>query len=313
LGLAQPAQFTLKVRHPAWVEKGQLNISINGEKQTVSSESSQFIELNRTWKNGNKVEVELPMKLSAAPLTESNKFFSFAYGPVVLAAEFDSSDMKKTDYWHARQTTVRQHLPLEKIPGLKGTASEIAARTKKVSANPLTFKIDDYTLIPFNRIHYSRYVIYFPAYHNENDDIAKVEEPKGETVDRVLIANAESEKLHKMEYVSSQTGTNYGRSWRDAPNGGYFMYEMKCLPDKPQELYFVFNGPDSGKRTFDVQIDGKTIATIDHSKPVGAGLYSVTVPIPAELTKGKTAMTVKLQAKRENTAGGIFDLRVVAQ
>ncbi|MDR0871201.1 MAG: hypothetical protein LBN39_10460 [Planctomycetaceae bacterium] len=35
------------------------------------------------------------------------------------------------------------------------------------------------------------------------------------------------------------------------------------------------------------------------------------IPIPEELTKGKTAITVKLQAKRENTAGGIFDLRVV--
>jgi hypothetical protein len=317
LQLAAPAEFSLKIRHPAWVAEKQLSISINGETQTVESKPSQFIELKRRWQNGDKVVVKLPMKLSVAPLTAANKFFSFTYGPVVLAAEVDSGNLKKSDYWdkHDNWGGRKNVVHTATVAGLKGTPEEIAVRTQKVSANPLSFKVDDYTLIPFNRIHYSRYVIYFPAYEDKsqssNSNVAKVTEPNGETVDRVLIANAESEKEHKMEAVSSQTGTNYEQGWRHATNGGYFMYELKCLPDKPQELYFIFNAPDSGKRTFDVKIDGKTITTIDHSKPVGEGLHSFTVPIPEELTKGKTAITVKLQAKRENTAGGIFDLRVV--
>ena len=50
------------------------------------------------------------------------------------------------------------------------------------------------------------------------------------TVDRVIIADAESEKMHKMEAVNSTAGEN----WRDASKGGYFMYEMKVRKEMEQ-------------------------------------------------------------------------------
>jgi hypothetical protein len=244
----------------------------------------------------------------------------------MLAAEFDSSDLKKSDYWDkhdngGKRATVAQQVSLARIPVLTGTLDDIAKKTKKESASPLRFKIEgtDYTLIPFNRIHYSRYIVYFPhgtaeelqnnANQSRNRQVANELDRK--TVDRIVIADDKSEKLHKIESVNSAKGPNFGQTWRHAEKGGYFMYEMKSLPDKPQELYFLFDGRDFGARTFAVQIDGKTIVTIDHSKAVSQELYPFTVPIPPELTKGKETITVKLQAQRGHTAGGIFDLRVL--
>ncbi|GHT44957.1 hypothetical protein AGMMS49965_21490 [Bacteroidia bacterium] len=331
LTLSQPSEFTLKIRHPHWVAPNRVSITVNGKNQNIRSASSQFIELKRHWQTGDEIVVKLPMQLSVTSLSPANKFYSFAYGPVILAAEYDSHDLKKTDYWDAtdywgKRPSLVHALPFEKFKPLTGTPKKVAAQTEKLSADPLTFKVDDYTLIPFNQIHYSRYIVYFPVNNKEEqphtplyasavDTKAKREqwELDRRTVDRVLIGDADSksETLHKIESISSVTGVAYGQFWRDAPNGGYFMYEMKCLADKPQALYILLNGTDSGARTFDIQIDGKTIATLDHSKPAGKGLYPVSLPIPDELTRGKERITVKFQAKRNNTAGGIFDLRVL--
>jgi DUF1680 family protein len=332
LQLDEPKELTLKIRHPHWVEAGRMKISVNGESSvTENDRPSQFVAIKRQWKSGDKIVVQLPMHLTVAPLLPSEKFVSFSYGPVVLAAEFDSSDLKKSDYWDkhdhwGKRSSIVHQIPLGRIPMLTGTLDEIAKKTQKDSASPLRFKIGgtDYTLIPFNRIHYSRHIVYFPhgsleefqsrsskeqEQQSRNNKIA--EELDRRTVDRVVIADDKSEKQHKIESVNSSKGLNFRQTWRHAEKGGYFMYEMKCLPDKPLELYFIFDGRDFGARTFAVQIDGKTIATLDHSKAVGEKLYPFTVAIPPELTKGKDTITVKLQAQRGHTAGGIFDLRVV--
>jgi len=169
LQMRKSQTFSLKIRHPYWVEKGKLKVTVNGKEMKTVSSPSQFAEIKRKWKKGDKIVVQLPMQLSVTPLTDSKKFVSFAYGPVTLAAEIESADLKHEDYWseedHAgTRKNVVHNVPLENIPVLTGSLEDIAAKTKKVSASPLTFKIEgrDYTLIPFNRIHYSRYIVYFP-------------------------------------------------------------------------------------------------------------------------------------------------------
>ncbi|MDR3340893.1 MAG: glycoside hydrolase family 127 protein, partial [Candidatus Symbiothrix sp.] len=84
--------------------------------------------------------------------------------------EIESGDLKHEDYWNADdhwgvRKNVAQTAPIEKIPTFTGSPKEIAAKTKKISDSPLMFKTEgvDCTLIPFNLIHYSRYVLYFPS------------------------------------------------------------------------------------------------------------------------------------------------------
>ncbi|MDR3228531.1 MAG: glycoside hydrolase family 127 protein [Puniceicoccales bacterium] len=337
LQLDRPQELTLKIRHPYWVKAGKMKISINGETiETENDVPSQFVAIKRQWKSGDKVVVQLPMHLTIAPLTPSGKFVSFSYGPVVLAAEYNSSDLKKSDFWDkndnwGRRGNVVQQIAPERIFKLTGSLNEITKKTKKDSASPLRFKVagTPYTLIPFNRIHFSRHIVYFPRDNSETSQrsvVKKVQSPRRvdtgsaykvseeivrRTLDRVVLADDKSEKQHKIESFNSFKGLNFGETWRHALKGGYFMYEMKCLPDTPLELYFLFDGRDTGARTFALQIDGKTITTFDHSKAVSEVLYPFTVPIPLELTKGKTTITVKLQARRGHTAGGILDLRVL--
>ena len=44
---------------------------------------------------------------------------------------------------------------------------------------------------------------------------------------------------------------------------------------------------------------------------VDVPLYYDVVDIPEELTQGKTSVTIKFNAHSHNTAGGIFDLRMI--
>lgn len=67
---------------------------------------------------------------------------------------------------------------------------------------------------------------------------------------------------------------------------------------------------DAG-RTFDVLVDDQRIATqrLD-GKRAGAALFGF-YPIPRKITRNKHGITVRLQPKKGNTAGGVFDLRTV--
>jgi alkaline phosphatase len=136
------------------------------------------------------------------------------------------------------------------------------------------------------------------------------------TIDGVHIGDATSEKAHKMEAVFSETKPSEfdNLSWRHAAKGGYFMYKLKSLPDAAQSLYLLLKAADKGERTFDVLIDGQLVTTINHNQKVenvSTIMHSVIVPIPETFTKGKKNITVKFQAKPGNTAGGIYDLRLI--
>ena len=124
------------------------------------------------------------------------------------------------------------------------------------------------------------------------------------TVDRVIIADAESEKMHKMEAVNSTAGEN----WRDASKGGYFMYEMKVRKEMEQSVCLQLLGSDSGNRIFDVLIDGKWIDTIDLSKPCkeGKGLYRCYIHIPAEYIKARKKCNSEISGKKWLYSWGDF-------
>ena len=322
-----PQEFSLKIRHPYWVEKGKMKVLINGKSVKIFSSPSQFAEIKRTWKTGDCVTVELPMKVRVEPLTDKQKFVSVSYGPVVLAAAYSSDDLRESDYFHesdhwGNRTSLLHLLPLENFSWLIGSPDEIAGKVKKVSASPLTFRTekagypDDYTLIPLNRIHYSRYVFYFP-HSRAIENVVKRVDAKNildeATIDAVCTAYDVSELEHKMEAIS--TGTDpYGGKWRFAYDGGYFMYNLKSSPSEPMSLYLVLSSDVQRTGTFDILIDGHLLMTINQNNPsdkASQPFYTEIIPIPEALTKGKNNITVKFHAKRGNSTKGIFDVRLI--
>jgi DUF1680 family protein len=166
-------RFTLSVRCPDWVEAGELRIRVNGEEQPAEPDAAGYVSLTRRWKRGDRVEVDLPMHLRAEQLPDGSAWYSFACGPVVLAAKTGTEDLEGLYAADSRMGHVARGrtIPADELPVLRGGADGLTDRLVPVSDRPLTFRLTglhpqerwgSLELIPFFRLHDARYIIYWP-------------------------------------------------------------------------------------------------------------------------------------------------------
>ena len=93
----------------------------------------------------------------------------------------------------------------------------------------------------------------------------------------------------------------------------WFSYELKVLGDKAMSLYCTYWGNDAQRRMFDILVDGSVIATqsLERNKP--NEFFDVEYPLAAELTRGKSQITVKFVPKYMYLAGSVFDCGILIQ
>ena len=77
---------TLMLRYPQWVNAGELKVYVNNKLQKINATPGSYVSLERKWKNGDRVKMELPMHLSLEELPDESGYDSIKYGPIVLAA-----------------------------------------------------------------------------------------------------------------------------------------------------------------------------------------------------------------------------------
>jgi hypothetical protein len=129
------------------------------------------------------------------------------------------------------------------------------------------------------------------------------------TLDVVQIGDQASESAHGLAGDNTQTGTHHERRWRHAR--GWFRYEVKVDANRPTQLLCTWWGSDAGGREFDIVVDGRVVATeqLENSPP--GEFFDRTYDLPTDLTRGKSRVEVKFQARPGQTAGGLFGLRVI--
>jgi DUF1680 family protein len=80
---AQPKEFALNLRVPAWAEGATL--SVNGKPWNTSPSPGNFVSVRRTWKTGDRVELHLPLKTRLEPLDANHpQIVALFSGPLVL-------------------------------------------------------------------------------------------------------------------------------------------------------------------------------------------------------------------------------------
>jgi hypothetical protein len=323
LALKRPRRFTLSIRCPGWTAPTGIVITVNGSAARAARKPGSYVDLTRTWRSGDRIDVRLPMRLRVDYLPHDPDFAAFFYGPILLAAPLGAEGLTHDDFYgDGGGPMALRTLPLAKAPCIIGTARKALAQIRHAHGSRLAFTLpaawpENITLVPFYTIHFQRYAIYLPCISRAEYDRrqralgaeeAMVRDLDARTVDRVLIADGASEQAHHLMAERSNTGSAvapYAR-WRDG--AGWFSYEMKVRPDRPVTLFCAYWGADTG-RVFDVLVDGKAIATerLTGSRP---GEYlRVQHAIPGALTRGKEHVTVRFEARDGTVAGGVFDLR----
>ncbi|HTS38480.1 MAG TPA: beta-L-arabinofuranosidase domain-containing protein [Candidatus Solibacter sp.] len=85
---SSPREFTMNLRIPAWAQKPAL--AVNGKAQGTSAGS--FAAIHRTWKNGDRIELELPMSTRIEAIDARHpETVALLHGPLVLFAMTDAA------------------------------------------------------------------------------------------------------------------------------------------------------------------------------------------------------------------------------
>jgi DUF1680 family protein len=83
---SEPHECIIYVRIPAWATPNPV-VMVNGKRVADSIEPGRFVALHNTWKDGDRIEIELPMplRLEAVDANHPN-LVALLQGPVVLMA-----------------------------------------------------------------------------------------------------------------------------------------------------------------------------------------------------------------------------------
>ncbi|XHS78662.1 beta-L-arabinofuranosidase domain-containing protein [Burkholderiaceae bacterium UC74_6] len=325
-------EFTLMIRYPGWVARGALKLSLNGKRVPVTARPGGHVELRRVWAAGDHVDVELPMRTTLEPMPGLKNYVAVLHGPIVLAAKtplqgeklaFTADDSRMG---HIPQGPV---CPQETAPVFVSDKADFLRRFKPLPGHPLTFTApgliqgrkdaDKLQLIPFFRLHDSRYMVYWPRSTPAEQSIfraalARSEEARraldAQTIDQVAPGEQQPESDHGVKGEGTENGIAPAGRWRHATQ--WFSYELNDSKGEARMLRLSFAKSDAGRR-FDLVVNGQLIAEIELVRPDTTDeLYTRDFPLPPELVSAAHGkLKVKFVARPGSIAGGLYGLRLL--
>ncbi|HWD39469.1 MAG TPA: beta-L-arabinofuranosidase domain-containing protein, partial [Fimbriimonas sp.] len=300
--------FELKLRHPSWAAQ-PFDIQVNGQTVATSGEPSSYTSVNRSWKKGDKITFTLPMAVHEEATPDDAKRVAFLYGPIVLAA----------DLGKARG-------PEPRTPVLVTHDEPVTEWVKPVAGEADTFTIDSEArptplkLLPFYTLHHDRYGVYFDKFTDAEwdkqeaqyrEEEARRKDLEARTVDFFVIGQMQPERDHDLQSEKNDVRDVNGRSFRTPLNGGWFTFKVKVSPDKPNTLLMTYWGNDRLNPDFAVSVDGTELAKGSLPSHTPNRFFDVSYELPQDLTKGKSTVTVRIQATEGHAGPSTSGARVV--
>lgn len=161
----KPEKTSLYLRYPSWANN--VEVKVNGKKIKVRQVPSSYILIDKTWKNGDKIEINYPMTIHIMEANDNPNKGAIMYGPLVLAgvmgtegmtapAPFSDPDVRN-DYY-----TYDYNIPENIETSLALDRKNLNHWIKRVG-NELKFNVvgSDVVLEPIHKIHHQRYVVYW--------------------------------------------------------------------------------------------------------------------------------------------------------
>ena len=157
---AKPVSLAVRLRIPSWLESSPA-IKLNGKALEASAAPGGYLTLNRVWKTGDRIEMQLPMRLTIEAMPDDPKLRAALYGPLVLAGDLGGEGLTEKAF-----VDQYAHLPPSsvEIPSIKPVGKEPASWIQP-GDKPLTFhtagQAKQTALVPLNSIVDKRYIVYW--------------------------------------------------------------------------------------------------------------------------------------------------------
>jgi uncharacterized protein len=159
---AAPAPMPLHIRIPHWVG-AQASLRINGELFPVIPSPGSYLTVARTWREGDRVQLDLPMDLYTESMPDEPTTKALLYGPVVLAGKLGTDGLNESMIVGPMGPDLKKH-PFT-VPQFRASSHNLDSWLKPVPGESLTFRTTgqqtDVTLVPLNRVPEERYSVYW--------------------------------------------------------------------------------------------------------------------------------------------------------
>ncbi|MFX1705135.1 glycoside hydrolase family 127 protein [Chitinophaga sp. CC14] len=304
--------FTLRIRKPVWARPG-ITLKVNGAEQSLQTDESGYFIITRSWKNNDQVTLTLPADVYTEALPDNPNRQALFYGPVLLSGILGE---KEPD-------------PVSGVPVLVTPNQQPGTWINRTDDhNTLLFRTagtaqpKDVALTPFYQTRNEYYTVYWDVFTPQSWEEQQVkyaaakkaqQELDARTTDILRPGEMQPERDHEFTGEKTSTEEEHGRKWRIAWPGGYFSFNMKVDPNSRHSLQCTYWGMDNRGRTFDIIVDGTTIATEDINKFKESRFYPVSYAIPEHLTKGKQSVNIRFVPKANNSAGPLYGCRMIKE
>jgi DUF1680 family protein len=307
----KPVKLAIQIRYPYWAENG-IQIHVNGKKRTIKQKPGSFIQVERTWKSGDILEVRIPFSLRLESMPDDSNRVAVMYGPLVLAG----------DLGPVKDSTLNDPMY---VPVLMTENRNPSGWMKPVEGKPNTFttmntgRPRDIIFKPFYSTYDRRYSIYWDLFNEKNWNVKQAEyqaemeqmkKIKAAEIDFVQPGEMQPERNHNFKGEKTSAGSFKERPDRES-RSGWFSYDMKVLPDGPVAIAVDYWGGFPGSKTFDILANNTIIATENITNRKDGQFITIQYDIPKEITKGKNKVTIKFQAHQGNMAGPVFGVRSI--
>jgi hypothetical protein len=364
LTLGSPKEFTLALRRPYWAGEG-FAVKINGEAAPddvidparalalparaggnrpagggqgggarVAPRLSSYVELKRTWKTGDTVQVTLPKTLRLEPTPDNPRVAAVMWGPLVLAGDL-GPDRGPGGAGAGAGGGARGGAVRPNVPALIAAEQPVAQWVKPVAGSPGQFRTDgvgrvigsagrsasDVDLVPFYRLHRRTYSIYWdlftpPEWEKKQAEYAAEQERqrKLEAATVAFVQPGETQPERDYAYQGGEGATVSrvsGRVGRRAST--WFSFDLPVEQANPMALVVTYFSDEQrrGALTFEILVNGQRLAEQTIARTSPARFYDLQYAIPPELVRGKEKVTVRFQATEGNEIATVFGIRMI--
>jgi uncharacterized protein len=344
LTLPAPKAFTLALRRPSWAGDG-FGVAVNGQTieqpllatlragaaggrnvglDTTSLQPSSYVELARTWKTGDTIDVTLPKSVRLEPTPDMREVVAIMWGPLALAADHGPRNNGRDESAPAAPVPVlvAADRPVAGWLVPEAKAGDFRAQgVARLAADP-TATPADLSFTPFYRTHRRRYSVYVdvvtPAAFDDRTAALTAEQARVRRLEAATLGfvqpgdpQRERDANYQSEPADRAIGHAAGRANRAGP--GWFSFDLPV--DGGGDIALVVTylndlGLPPAAGNFEILVDGRSVARFEPNVKA-RGFFDVHYAVPAELTRDKAKVTVRFQAAGAGRIAPVFGVRTV--
>lgn len=159
---AKPVELAISVRIPYWATRGG-TLKVNGETLPVFSNPSSFLTVTRSWKDGDRIEISLPMSLHIDTIPDDSTLQAMMYGPLVLAGRLGNQGLDAGNTYPGYDTAPPEDaIP---VPAIVATSKDPTAWVEPSQNGALAFRTAGQRtttqLAPLYQVSGERYAVYW--------------------------------------------------------------------------------------------------------------------------------------------------------